>query len=143
MAAPEASRGSMGGGFHTKHMRLRQRVESVKKQSSTEVLGTRSKFAEVVRLPEGAEGGGVDVLPKILEISAGPPKRLKKIIDELYEKEKRYVRQYIREDYIEKNNCIFDLQKLHQTKAHVGERNEKLGKPRKFFTAGSSKSAFR
>ena len=75
-----------------------------------------------------------DVIPKILEMSAGPPKRLKKIIDELYEKEKRYVKQYIREDFIEKNNCIFDLQKLHQTKAQIHERGEKSEKrvfPRK------------
>ena len=35
------------------------------------------------------------------------------MIDELYNKEKKYVKQYMREDYIEKNNFIFDLQKSH------------------------------
>ena len=82
----------------------------------------------------GLSSLSADVIPKILEMSAGPPKRLKKIIDELYEKEKRYVKQYIREDYIEKNNCIFDLQKLHKTKAPLHERSENSDKravPRK------------
>lgn len=35
------------------------------------------------------------------------------MIDDLYQKEKRYVRQYLREDFIENNSFIFDLQKSH------------------------------
>ena len=35
------------------------------------------------------------------------------MIDDLYQKEKKYVRQYLREDFIENNNVIFELQKAH------------------------------
>lgn len=42
-----------------------------------------------------------------------PVSKLKHMIDDLYNKEKKYVKQYLREDYIEKNNFIFDLQKSH------------------------------
>lgn len=42
-----------------------------------------------------------------------PVSKLKHMIDDLYLKEKKYVKQYLREDYIEKNNFIFDLQKSH------------------------------
>jgi hypothetical protein len=37
--------------------------------------------------------------------------RTKAIIDEIYRKEKRYVKQYVREDYIANYNSIFDLGK--------------------------------
>ncbi|CDW76398.1 UNKNOWN [Stylonychia lemnae] len=43
-----------------------------------------------------------------------PVNKLKNMIDELYQKEKKYVKQYLREDYIEKNNFIFELNKSHQ-----------------------------
>ena len=42
-----------------------------------------------------------------------PVSKLKHMIDDLYQKEKKYVKQYLREDYIEQNNFIFDLQKSH------------------------------
>lgn len=35
------------------------------------------------------------------------------MIDELYHKEKKYVKHYMREDYIEKNNFIFEISKSH------------------------------
>jgi hypothetical protein len=41
-------------------------------------------------------------------------KKIKNVIDELYDKEKKYVRQYIREDYVEPNSCIFELDRSHQ-----------------------------
>ena len=53
--------------------------------------------------------------------------KLKHMIDDLYQREKKYVKQYLREDYIEKNNFIFDLQKshaLHTTKAIEENRQE-------------------
>jgi hypothetical protein len=40
--------------------------------------------------------------------------KLKHMIDDLYQKEKKYVKQYLREDFIENNNVIFELQKSHQ-----------------------------
>lgn len=43
-----------------------------------------------------------------------PVNKLKNMIDELYSKEKKYVKQYMREDFIEKNNFIFNLEKSHQ-----------------------------
>ena len=42
-----------------------------------------------------------------------PVSKLKHMIDDLYQKEKKYVKHYLREDFIEKNNFIFDLQKSH------------------------------
>jgi hypothetical protein len=42
-----------------------------------------------------------------------PASKLKHMIDDLYKKEKKYVKQYLREDYIEKNSMMFDLQKSH------------------------------
>jgi len=39
--------------------------------------------------------------------------KLKHMIDDLYQKEKKYVRQYLREDFIENNNVIFELSKAH------------------------------
>lgn len=45
------------------------------------------------------------------------------MIDELYLKEKKYVKHYLREDFIEQNNFIFELQKshtLHTTKGIKG-----------------------
>jgi hypothetical protein len=35
------------------------------------------------------------------------------MIDDLYKKEKKYVKQYLREDYIENNSMMFDLSKSH------------------------------
>ena len=35
------------------------------------------------------------------------------MINELYAKEKKYVKQYFREDYLGKNDFIFDLGKSH------------------------------
>ena len=35
--------------------------------------------------------------------------KLKHMIDDLYKKEKKYVKQYLREDYIENNSMMFDL----------------------------------
>ena len=42
-----------------------------------------------------------------------PVNKLKTMIDELYQKEKKYIKQYMREDYIEQNNMIFELSKSH------------------------------
>ena len=39
--------------------------------------------------------------------------KLKHMIDDLYKKEKKYVKQYLREDYIENNSMMFDLSKSH------------------------------
>ena len=35
------------------------------------------------------------------------------MIDDLYKKEKKYVKQYLREYYIENNSMMFDLSKSH------------------------------
>jgi hypothetical protein len=45
------------------------------------------------------------------------------MIDDLYKKEKKYVRQYLREDYIEKNSMMFDLQKAHALDTTKGIQN--------------------
>lgn len=39
--------------------------------------------------------------------------KLKHMIDDLYKREKKYVKQYLREDYIENNSMMFDLSKSH------------------------------
>eukprot|EP00347_Sterkiella_histriomuscorum_P010993 403374156 len=54
-----------------------------------------------------------------------PVNKLKNMINELYQKEKKYVRQYLREDYIEKNNFIFELNKSH--KLHTNKEVKKRG----------------
>ena len=51
------------------------------------------------------------------------------MIDELYLKEKKYVKQYLREDYIEKNNFIFDLQKSHKLHTSKDIKNAKVKNP--------------
>jgi len=38
---------------------------------------------------------------------------IKEIIDDLYWKEKKYVKQYLWDDYIGSNDFIFDLNKTH------------------------------
>ena len=43
------------------------------------------------------------------KLTLPPVNKLKHMIDELYTKEKKYVKHYVREDYIEQNNFIFDL----------------------------------
>ena len=52
------------------------------------------------------------------------------MIDELYHKEKRYVRQYIREDLIHPQNTIFNLERCHnlQTATGVEKRQKKAVK---------------
>ena len=55
-----------------------------------------------------------------------PVNKLKNMINELYVKEKKYVKQYLREDYIEKNNFIFDIQKSH--KLHTSKDIQNAGK---------------
>lgn len=40
--------------------------------------------------------------------------KIKQVIDELYQKEKRYVKQYIREDLIHNQNQIFNLEKCYK-----------------------------
>jgi hypothetical protein len=46
---------------------------------------------------------------------------VKELIDELYWKEKKYVRQYIRDDYIGPHDFIFDLGKTHSLKLAKGK----------------------
>jgi hypothetical protein len=49
------------------------------------------------------------------------------VIDELYQKEKRYVRQYIREDLIHPQNTIFNLEKCYKLSTISGvEKNSKV-----------------
>ena len=46
------------------------------------------------------------------------------MIDELYQKEKRYVKQYIREDLIHPHNTIFNLEKCYNLQTATGvEKN--------------------
>jgi hypothetical protein len=50
-------------------------------------------------------------------------KKIKNVIDELYDKEKRYVKQYIRDDFIEPNSCIFELDRSHKlAHASIGKK---------------------
>jgi hypothetical protein len=42
------------------------------------------------------------------------------VIDELYQKEKRYVKQYIREDLIHPHNTIFNLEKCYNLQTATG-----------------------
>jgi len=44
-------------------------------------------------------------------ILAKKPVKTKEIIDEIYRKEKKYVKQYVREDFIANYSNIFDLNK--------------------------------
>jgi hypothetical protein len=46
------------------------------------------------------------------------------VIDELYQKEKRYVKQYIREDLIHPHNTIFNLERCYNLQTATGvEKN--------------------
>ena len=47
-----------------------------------------------------------------------PGNKLKQLINELYRKEKRYVRQYLREDFLANNSFIFDIGKSHKLELH-------------------------
>ena len=47
------------------------------------------------------------------KLTLPPVSKLKNMIDDLYTKEKKYVKHYVREDFIEKNNFIFELNKVH------------------------------
>lgn len=38
------------------------------------------------------------------------------LIDKMYQREKKYIKQYYKEDYIQKNDFIFNLDKTHQLK---------------------------
>lgn len=42
--------------------------------------------------------------------------KIKQVIDDIYQKEKKYVKQYIREDYLQPQNPIFNLGKYHNIK---------------------------
>lgn len=46
--------------------------------------------------------------------------KIKQVIDELYQKEKRYVKQYIREDLIHNQNQIFNLEKCYKLQTASG-----------------------
>lgn len=52
------------------------------------------------------------------------------MIDELYTKEKKYVKHYVREDFLEQNNFIFDLQKCHSLDRAAHLKNGKLSQKR-------------
>ncbi len=60
------------------------------------------------------------------------------MIDDLYHKEKKYVKQYLREDYIEKNNFIFNLNKSHalDTTKGINNRSPRNGEEESTFIAG-------
>ena len=65
------------------------------------------------------------------------------MIDELYHKEKRYVRQYIREDLIHPHNTIFNLERCHNLQTATGvekrqktaakKNHQKMGEQQPFF----------
>ena len=65
----------------------------------------RQEFARKLFASPSQQGGGGNGLTS---------QKLKHMIDDLYQKEKKYVKQYLREDFIENNNVIFELQKVHQ-----------------------------
>ncbi len=51
------------------------------------------------------------------------------MIDELYHKEKKYVKHYVREDFIEKNNFIFELNKSHALTTNKDMKNKRDKSP--------------
>ncbi len=57
----------------------------------------RQDFARKLFASPSHQGGGLT------------SQKLKHMIDDLYQKEKKYVKQYLREDFIENNNVIFEL----------------------------------
>ncbi len=63
-------------------------------------------------------------LSKRLVAPANAGTKLKHMIDDLYQREKKYVKQYLREDYIEKNNVIFELDKSHALDTTKGMRTQ-------------------
>ncbi|CAI2383641.1 unnamed protein product [Moneuplotes crassus] len=44
----------------------------------------------------------------------GPQDTVRGLIDKMYQKEKKYIKQYFKEDYIQQNDFIFNLHKTHQ-----------------------------
>lgn len=58
--------------------------------------------------PIAKEGGYISANSSILNKQK---LKTKEIIDEIYRKEKKYVKQYVREDFIANYSNIFDLQK--------------------------------
>ena len=46
--------------------------------------------------------------------------KIKQVIDELYQKEKRYVKQYIRDDMLNPQNTIFNLERAYMIQTATG-----------------------
>ena len=53
------------------------------------------------------------------------------LIDQMYQREKKYIKQYYKEDYIQHNDFIFNLGKTHQLKLAKTRENsaEQTPKP--------------
>ena len=56
--------------------------------------------------------------------TTGRPYRIKKFIDEIYERQakQRYQKQYVREDYLSATSTIFDLSKAHGLRPNLDYR---------------------
>ncbi len=63
---------------------------------------------------------------------------MKAMVDELYWKEKKYVRQYMPEDYLGKNDFIFDLKKTHKLKLAKGEEKSALQASAELMISGNN-----
>jgi hypothetical protein len=51
------------------------------------------------------------------------------LIDQMYQREKKYIKQYFKEDYIQQNDFIFNLGKTHQLKLAKSKENSQQPTP--------------
>lgn len=62
-----------------------------------------------------------EITPNILK---GTQSTVRGLIDQMYKKEKKYTKQYFKEDFIQKNDFIFNLDKTHQLRLAKSKNNE-------------------
>ena len=56
----------------------------------------------------------INYLIEFLELN--PQQSVKGLIEQMWTKENKYVKQYVKEDFIARNDFIFDLRKAHKLK---------------------------
>jgi len=58
------------------------------------------------------------------QVLQGNKNTVRGLIDQMYQKEKKYTKQYFKEDYIQKNDFIFNLNKTHQLRLAKSKPND-------------------
>lgn len=65
--------------------------------------------------------------PKVVNngnILKGNKNTVRGLIDQMYQREKKYIKQYYKEDYIQNNDFIFNLNKTHQLRLAKTNKHE-------------------